>query len=53
MNQYIGLYNEIREKSIKRLDFENMRNHEKLTDRNSKWFNQPEEFAINTFSYYM
>lgn len=46
------LYEDIKDKALKRLKFEGNEQHPKLTQRDSQYFNNPEKYALDTFSYY-
>ena len=47
------LYEEIKEMSLKRLEFEDLDKDPRLTDPNSPWFGKKVEFALKRLSYYM
>lgn len=46
------LYEEIKDKALKRLKFEGLENHPKLSQREGQYYNNHELYALNTFSYY-
>mmetsp|Transcript_23513 Transcript_23513/g.41672 ORF Transcript_23513/g.41672 Transcript_23513/m.41672 type:complete len:608 (-) Transcript_23513:48-1871(-) len=53
MRVILELYQDIREKALKRLDFEGMSNDVRLKDPNDRnYFNQPERYAFDSLSYY-
>ncbi len=47
------LYDDICEKALKRLVFEDLHKDPKLTNPNSKWYGKKLEYALNRLSYYM
>jgi E3 ubiquitin-protein ligase MYCBP2 len=53
MRVILGLYEDIRTKALKRLEFEGMHNDARLRDPSDRnYFNQPERYALDSLSYY-
>ena len=48
----VSLYQEIRDKALKRLKYEGLENHPKLSQIDSQYYKKEEDYALNTFSYY-
>lgn len=49
----LRLYSQICNMAIERLKFEGLNKDQKLTDPNSKWYNNELSYALNRLSYYM
>lgn len=53
MRTILELYEDIKSKALKRLEFEGMHNDSRLKDPNDRnYFNQPERYAFDSLSYY-
>lgn len=52
MEKEIALYENIKDKGLKRLEFENMKNVERLHDPNDQYYHDEEQYALDRFSYY-
>ena len=48
----LKLYQEIKEKALKRLKFEGMEGEERLKNPKDPYFNNPERYSLDRFSYY-
>lgn len=53
MQTILELYEDIKSKALKRLEFEGMHNDVRLKDPNDRnYYNQPERYALDSLSYY-
>ena len=47
------LYEKVKSKAVMRLDYENKKKVEALTDEKSKFFQKPSEYALDRYTYYV
>ena len=51
--QVFALYEDIKDKALKRLKFEGMDGEERLKNPTDPYYNNPEKYSLDRFSYYM
>ncbi|CAG9311497.1 unnamed protein product [Blepharisma stoltei] len=52
MDKILELYDDIRQKGLKRLKFEGMENDPRLNDPNDHYYQKPDIYALDRFAYY-